>query len=183
MAGQRVRAMRAATGIALAIAALAVSGTICEWATGAGAASKALLLSGAEGERELPDEPSGLGFVDARLADGASGVSLAGEAVGREAVPPWFEQELFSLDGVGDIRVSGAGDVVGFVVSSDGEEPLNRFRSALQQDGWVESRTGVEGCSVFVKEEGACRWAMVSCVPVGNATSVVVRCVVDQTRS
>ena len=46
--------------------------------------------------------------------------------------------------------------------------------------GWVESETGIEGCSVFVKEGGVCLWAMVSCVPVGEGVSVVVQCVISE---
>ena len=180
MVGQRTRAVRAAVGIVLAIAAIAASGTVCGWATGADAASKALHLSevGVEGQSSgaSPDDWNGGALADGQLA----GVSLAGEATGLEAVPQWFAQELFPLDGMRDIRVSAGGGVVGFVVSSDEEAALDRFRAKLQQGGWVESGTGVEGCSVFMKGGGTCRWAMISCIPVGDATSVVVRCVVDQ---
>ena len=181
MVGQRTRAMRATAGIVLAILAIAVSGAVFEWAIGANTASKALCLSDAGEESRWFDAFSRSDATDAQLAGDSSGVSLAGEATGLEAVPPWFAQELFSLDGMRDIRVSGAGDVIGFVASLDGEDLLARFRTVLQRGGWMESGTGIDGCSVFAKEEGICRWAMVSCVPVGSATSVVVRCVVNRT--
>ena len=183
MAGQGARAARAAAGIALAIAAIAASGAVCGWAAGADAAAKALSLSDGEAEHEQVDTSSESWLeddaMDGRAVDGASGVSLAGEATGPEAVPSWFVRELFSLDEARSIRVSATGDVVGFVVSSDEKTSMACFREALCQGGWTESETGIEGCSVFMKREGECRWAMVSCVPVGDATSVVVRCVVD----
>ena len=183
MARQGARAMRAAAGIVLAIAAIAVSGAVCGLAAGADAAVKALSLSDGRVEHGWVSASSESWFeddsADGQLADDAQGVSLAGEATGLEAVPSWFARELFSLDGARSIRVSAAGDVVGFVVSSDEETSMARFREVLCQGGWTESETGIEGCSVFVKREGECRWAMVSCVPVGDATSVVVRCVVD----
>ena len=184
MAGQRTRAVRAAVGIVLAIAAIAASGTVCGWAAGADAASKALHLSevGVESRSSgaSPEDWLGGELADGQLVGDSPSVSLAGEATGLEAVPQWFAQELFPLDGMRDIRVSADGGVIGFVASSDEEAALDRFRAELQQGGWVESETGVEECSVFMKGGGTCRWAMVSCIPAGDATSVVVRCVVDQ---
>lgn len=202
MAGQKARALRAAAGIALAIAVVAVSGVVCGWATGVDAAGKALRLSDTGMERGSSDASSGSrlgedlaevqladglagtgladGLADSQPADSVPGVSLAGEETGPEAVPSWFAQELFPLDGAQDVRVSAEGDVVGFVVPSGEEASMARFREELQQVGWTESETGIEGCSVFMKGEGVCRWAMISCIPVGDATSVVARCVVDQ---
>ncbi len=202
MAGQKARALRAAAGIALAIAVVAVSSVVCGWAASVDAASKALRLSDAGVERgssdaflrsrlsedlaevQLADGLAGTGLADgladSQPADSVPGVSLAGEGTGLEAVPSWFAQELFPLDGTQDVRVSAEGDVVGFVVPSGEEASMARFREALCQGGWTESETGIEGCSVFMKGEGICRWAMISCIPVGDATSVVARCVVNR---
>ncbi len=202
MAGQKARALRAAAVIVLAIAAIPVSGVVCGWATGVDVTGKALRLSDAGVEHGLSDEFSGgrLGegladvrraddfastglvddLADMQPADSAPGVSIVGEATGPEAVPSWFAQELFPLDGARDVRVSAEGSVVGFVVPSGEESSMARFREELQQVGWTEAETGIEGCSVFVKGEGTCRWAMISCIPVGDATSVVARCIVDQ---
>ena len=112
--------------------------------------------------------------------DGDAAVPLAGEQTGIEAVPPWFEEELFALGGAKSVRVSGEGGVVGFSCAHSAESEFSRIEDELACKGWVESETGIEGCSVFVREGGVCLWAMVSCVPVGEGASVVVQCVISE---
>ena len=107
-------------------------------------------------------------------------MSLAGEQTGIEAVPSWFEEELFALGGAKSVRVSGEGGVVGFSCAHSAESEFSQIEGELTRKGWVESETGIEGCSVFVKEGGVCLWAMVSCVPVGEGASVVVQCVISE---
>lgn len=112
--------------------------------------------------------------------DGDAAVSLAGEQTGIEAVPSWFEEELFALGGAKSVRVSGEGGVVGFSCAHSAESEFSQIEDELACKGWVESETGIEECSVFVKEGGVCLWAMVSCVPVGEGASVVVQCVISE---
>ena len=113
-------------------------------------------------------------------SDGDAAVSLAGEQTGIEAVPPWFEEELFALGGAKSVRVSGEGGVVGFSCAHSAESEFSQIECELACKGWVESETGIEGCSVFVKEGGVCRWAMVSCMPVGEGASAVVQCAISE---
>ena len=103
--------------------------------------------------------------------------SIEGEFTGRQAIPSWFVDELSVPNGASDIRVSAAEDVIGWSVEETAADSFGVMREVLESKGWVESETGGEFCSVFMKTEGVCQWAMVQCVPVGNATSVVVRCI------
>lgn len=112
--------------------------------------------------------------------DGDAAVSLAGEQTGIEAVPPWFEEELFALGGAKSVRVSGEGGVVGFLCAHSAESEFSQIECELTRKGWVESETGIEGCSVFVKEGGVCLWTMVSCVPMREGSSVVVQCAISE---
>ena len=168
--GQGRRALAALLSIAVAVV-LAVA--IDEGLGVAGAATKmgrALL-----GDQAKIVLGGGLGSGDSDAA-----VSLAGEQTGIEAVPPWFEEELFALGGAKSVRVSGEGGVVGFSCAHSAESEFSQIEGELTRKGWVESETGIEGCSVFVKEGGVCLWAMVSCVPVGEGASVVVQCVISE---
>ena len=113
-------------------------------------------------------------------SDGDAAVSLAGEQTGIEAVPSWFEEELFSLGGAKSVRVSGGGGVVGFSCANSAESEFSQIEGELTRKGWVESETGIEGCSAFVKEGGVCLWTMVSCVPMREGSSVVVQCAISE---
>ena len=119
--------------------------------------------------------------------DGASGVGgdgevapIADERTGTAALPSWFEDELLSLDSARSVRVSREGGVVGFSRACSADDAFAQVKASLSSKGWFESKTGVERCSVFVKEGGVCRWAMVSCVPVGTGASVVVQCATSE---
>lgn len=172
--GQRQRVLTALLSIAAAVVlAIAIDDAldVANAATKMGRAFSA----GEEGARAQLV----LGGGSAASDDGAV-ASFAGEQTGEEALPSWFEEELFALDSARSVRVAEAGGVVGFSCAESAEDELSRLREQLSSKGWVESRTGVEGRSVFVKEEGICRWAMVSCVPVGVGTSVVVQCTVGE---
>lgn len=177
MAPQGKRALRVALGIVAAIVLVGLSGVADDWASGAGALGSALRL----GEAESGDEPIESGFGQWVAGEGEC-ASIAGELTGARAAPSWFASELFVLDGMRDVRVSESGDVFGFTAYGADDAVLDSMRSKLRVNGWVESKTGIEGCSVFMKGEGTCRWAMVSCVAVGDATSVVVRCLVSEDR-
>ena len=172
--GQGRRALAALLSIAVAVV-LAVA--IDEGLGVAGAATKmgrALLADDVGDQAKIVLEGgSGSGGGDAA-------VSLAGEQTGIEAVPPWFEEELFALGEAKSVRVSGEGGVVGFSCAHSAESEFSQIEGELTRKGWVESETGIEGCSVFVKEGGVCLWAMVSCVPVGEGASVVVQCAISE---
>lgn len=172
--GQGRRALAALLSIAVAVV-LAVA--IDEGLGVASAATKMgrVLLADDVGDQAKIVLEGGSGS-----GDGDAAVSLAGEQTGIEAVPSWFEEELFALGGAKSVRVSGEGGVVGFSCAHSAESEFSQIEGELTRKGWVESETGIEGCSVFVKERGVCLWAMVSCVPVGEGASVVVQCAISE---
>ena len=106
--GQGRRALAALLSIAVAVV-LAVA--IDEGLGVANAATKMgrVLLADDVGDQAKIVLEGGSGS-----GDGDAAVSLAGEQTGIEAVPSWFEEELFALGGAKSVRVSGEGRVVGF---------------------------------------------------------------------
>lgn len=100
----------------------------------------------------------------------------AAPIAGGSAVPSWFEDELFSVQGYSDVRVALDGAVVGFSTTLEPSEEFAAIESLMEQKGWRLMESGVLGSGSFLKEKGACTWAWVSCVDVAGATSVVVQC-------
>lgn len=109
---------------------------------------------------------------------------LGGEAAWEEALPgyragpsapTWFADELFSPEGARESYASEDGQVLGFVFPGAAAERAAVVAKALADRGWLGVPSGVEGCATFVKGEGLCRWAMVSCTDAAGWTSVVVR--------
>lgn len=172
--GQGCRALAALLSIAVAVV-LAVA--IDE---GLGVANAATKMGRVLWADDVGDQAKIVleGGLDSSDSDAA--VPLAGEQTGIEAVPPWFEEELFALGGAKSVRVSGEGGVVGFLCAHSAESEFSRIEGELMRKGWVESETGIEGCSVFVKEGGVCLWTMVSCVPMREGSSVVVQCAISE---
>ena len=152
--GQGRRALAALLSIAVAVVVVVA---IDDGLEVAGAATKMGRALWAEDAGDQAKFALG-GGLDSSDSDAA--VPLAGEQTGIEAVPPWFEEELFALGGAKSVRVSGEGGVVGFSCAHSAESEFSRIGGELTRKGWVESETGIEGCSVFVRR-GACacgRW-------------------------
>ncbi len=116
-------------------------------------------------------EAAGLS-ASALLADGWESVERAGGA----AVPPDFEEEVVSLSSYADVRVDVGGQVVGFLSDERPEVEFALLSSALEDRGWVSVSSGSGSGGSFVKENGTYIWAFISCVGVGEGTSVVVNC-------
>lgn len=172
--GQGRRALAALLSIAVAVVlAVAID-------DGLGVAGAATKMGRALWAEDAGDQAKFALEGGSGSGDGDAAVSLSGEQTGIEAVPSWFEEELFALGGAKSVRVSGEGGVVGFSCAHSAESEFSQIEGELARKGWVESETGIEGCSVFVKEGGVCLWAMVSCVPVGEGASVVVQCVISE---
>ncbi|MEG2006779.1 MAG: hypothetical protein RR955_04370 [Raoultibacter sp.] len=93
----------------------------------------------------------------------------------QRALPDRFEAELFSLAGGVDVRVSDAGDVVGFLSGEDVSRCFSTYAHALRSKGWTQIESGQEYASSFVKREGLYTTAFLSCAKVENETAVVVQ--------
>ena len=115
----------------------------------------------------------------AQQAARTQGAQQAAQAEGGESLPQWFDEELFSLDGCDAVRVAADGAVVGFETDVEAVQALDGIAARLADKGWTRVDSGVEGNAAFVKGGGTCRWAWVSCIGVGGATSVVVQCAAD----
>ena len=99
------------------------------------------------------------------------------EASGAD-VPEAFAREVGFLPDARDIRANGDGSVIGYTVPHSCADTLDLLAEQMETAGWTAVSLGeVEGAT-FVKEEGSCRWALVTCTQVGSSTSVVVRSVV-----
>lgn len=202
MAGQGTRALRALAGIAVAIVVVVGIDAAGDLARGFDGVRTALRIADAQMAAD-PGEQAGFHADNredataraeggtlggARLDDllsseaspGCAPESLKGELTGEGAVPAWFSRELWVPDGARDVRVSATEDVAGFTVpSSSSGSVFEDIRAALEERGWTASPTGVAGCAVFGKKEGECRWALATCIQVGDATSVVIRCLTE----
>lgn len=93
-------------------------------------------------------------------------------------LPAYFEEEIGLLDGARDVRADDTGRVVGFLVDITSHEAFGCVRENMAKAGWSEISLGDAEGATFVKEGGACTWALVTCTQVGSATAVVYRCVV-----
>lgn len=130
----------------------------------------------------LPIERPGVlsevaGFsVPALFADGWEAI----EGGGGETVPPDFEEEVLPLFSYADVRVAAGGQVVGFLSDERPEVEFSLLSSTLQDRGWVSVSSGSELGGSFVKEGGTYIWAFVSCVGIGEGTSVVVNCLATE---
>lgn len=89
--------------------------------------------------------------------------------------PEGFEDEALRLEGRLDVRVDERNGVLGFSCSGKVAETLDALEEELSAKGWSGMRSGDEGSGSFVKGSGRYRWMFVSCVGVGETTSVVVR--------
>ncbi len=120
--------------------------------------------------------------VDAAVTKVQASAHLA-EALGggSEAdVPAWFSEELFGLQGYSDVRTVGEGAVVGFSAQGNAVDVFAQLAEAMVRKGWVLAESGISGSGAFVKSEGRCRWAWLSCADISGSTSVVVQCAYDE---
>ena len=97
--------------------------------------------------------------------------------VGETSLPEGFADEIGVLPGARDLRVCGD-DVVGYVVDASVGEVYGLLRARMDALGWTMVPEGQEHAATFVKDDGRCTWALVTCEEVGSATSVVIRCVI-----
>lgn len=164
-----VQKRRLAVAIALVACALAlvpVSGAVF-----VGLQTSQPLLAGEEEIRAVE-------IVDERDAQGTlSRIEELAQA-GKQSAPEFFETEIGLLVGARDVRTSGAGRVVGYLVDGDFQETFESVCKLMARSGWTEVSMGEMQGATFVKKGGVCTWALVTCTQVGSATAVVYRCVI-----
>ncbi|MCI8469589.1 MAG: hypothetical protein HFJ75_08945 [Eggerthellaceae bacterium] len=155
------RAVRAAVAVCVALAAVAVA---------AGASG------GGEESRGAPAVGSGPAAL-ARAALGGEeewARALPGYAVGAVA-PPWFVEEVFDPVGAAESYGEPDSSVRAFVYGADVAATQERVAGDLAVRGWRAVPSGLAGSLTLVKDEGTCRWALVSWIEQEHGACVVVQ--------
>ena len=122
--------------------------------------------------------PSVLGEAALAAAEYSTGVAV--EAVAHStpnepALPPGFADEVAQTAGWDEVRVDERGRIVGFCVFGTADAAFARLADGLVGNGWSRIESGSATCGSFSKSDGIYRWIFVSCVQVGDSTSVVVQ--------
>ena len=131
-----------------------------------------------------PSSPSSAGGIKAAEIIGGLNAFAAldrleeagGSATGE--LPGYFEREIGVLESARDVRVSGDGRIVSYIMDCPVAQALSFVGKQMASKGWTEVSLGSVSGATFVKKGGDCQWALVSCTQVGSATSVVYRCAV-----
>ena len=119
-------------------------------------------------------------FEEVALAAVESPSGIAGEFGSRAApdapaLPLGFADEVLAVAGRDEARVDEQARVVGFSVAGADEDAFLSLADELEGNGWMRIESGSATCGSFSKSGGSYRWAFVSCVQVGEWTSVVVQ--------
>lgn len=97
------------------------------------------------------------------------------ETLSEEEVSSSFSQEVFPLEEYYQVKVSGAGSIVGALAK---ESPTCVFESCSQKlraKGWTPVASGHENVATFIKEGGDYSWLALQCFRVGDSTSLVIQ--------
>lgn len=92
------------------------------------------------------------------------------------SVPQTFEDEVLSLAGYHDVHVGAGERVVGFETDGQPDAVFSILSERLANRGWMPVESGLGTGGTFVKRGGVYVWIFVSCMGVGDGTSVVVQC-------
>ena len=98
---------------------------------------------------------------------------------GEPNLPDAFSHEIGTLPDARDLRANAEGTVISYLVEGDEDATLKRIVDSLESKGWISVPLGGACGASFVKDSGACTWAVVSCTEVGDSTSVVIRSLVS----
>lgn len=167
------REKRTRLGRAVAIVVImAVALAAAIWMSGGSAAS-----SGERGEPHVPSlsyeqalsqvVQDDVGTVDALERAGFVSIAKAG-------VPVWFAEELLPVEMLEQGAATQDWSVVRFEDARAPAAALDGIAAVLTEKGWSGYESSAAGAATFVKEGGACQWAMVSCMEAGGVTSVVM---------
>lgn len=112
----------------------------------------------------------------AALAAAPSAQSIAERAASYAAdAPAWLEAELFAVGDVERAYAEADGKVYGFVAKRASGEWFEAACAEMQDKGWTRTESGIGCCATFVRDGGDCRWAMLSCLQVGESSTMVVQ--------
>ena len=117
----------------------------------------------ADGEEDSDEAATGL--LDVFGADAAD----------VDEVPESFQEEVLSTAGREELRCDASVGVVGFAEAGEAAEVFARLSAELEEKGWTAVESGLDSAGTFVKEDGEHRWLYLSCVQVGESTSVVAQ--------
>lgn len=166
---KRTRLERAVAIVVIMTVALAAA----IWMSGGSAAASS-------GERGEPYVPS-LSYeqVLSQVVQGDIGAADVLERAGfvsiaKGEVPAWFAEELLPVEMLEQGAATQDWSVVRFEDARAPAAALDGIAAVLTEKGWSGYESSAAGTATFVKEGGACQWAMVSCMEVGGVTSVVM---------
>lgn len=113
-------------------------------------------------------------------------VGLVSFVSGRDELPEWFTDEIGDLLEGCTLVMNSAGDIVSFAI----DEASVDLDSQLERHGWqrirapdistvnsgsvTDSTKCIRPQSTYIKEEGSCRWIVVSMQEIGDETVVVM---------
>ena len=118
---------------------------------------------GGDGDEELP-QPDLMAFV---LDDDDTEIGFAG-------VSPGFVEECFDPSGLGEVRSSNDGGVVGIVSDLEAEALFDACTCRLIDHGWLRISGGqLLRCS-FLKETGTVRWVFLDVSEVSDSSTAVL---------
>ena len=155
------RAVRAAVAVCVGLAAVAMAAGVS---------------GGDGGGRNAPAAGPGPAAL-ARAALGGEeewARALPGYAAGAVA-PPWFVEEVFDPMGASESYGEPDSSVRAFVYGADVATTQERVTGDLAARGWRAVPSGLAGSLTLVKDEGTCRWALVSWVEQERGACVVVQ--------
>ncbi len=167
------REKRTRLGRAVAIVVImAVALAAAIWMSGGSASSS--------GERGGPHVPS-LSYEQALSQEVQGDIGAADVleragfvSIAKAEVPAWFAEELLPVEMLEQGAATQDWSVVRFEDARAPAAALDGIAAVLTEKGWSGYESSAAGTATFVKEGGACRWAMVSCMEVGGVTSVVM---------
>lgn len=168
---QRNRRVRAMAMVAAALMVLGLWDPVENAITGRSSESSA--FSGAA----MAGEVAAQTLLAEEGAHGPAALEGIERAFGRDRadVPPWFEEEVFSLSIAEELRANEDWSVVGFASDRSCDEVRAWAENRLRDTGWVIAESGMEGSMSAIKEEGRAAWLLFSCRLVGGKTCVVVQ--------
>ncbi len=166
---KRTRLERAVAIVVIMAVALAAA----IWMSGGSMASS----SGVRGESRVPSlsyeqvlsqvVQDDIGAAD--VLERAGFVSIT-----KAEVPAWFAEELLPAEMLEQGAATQDWSVVRFEDARVPVAALDGIAAVLAEKGWSGYESSAAGTATFVKEGGACQWAMVSCMEAGGVTSVVM---------
>ena len=126
------------------------------------------------GEREAGGAEAG---DDMPIREGFSAFVFDGDdaAIGLDGAPPGFAEECFDAHGLGEVRSSHDGGVVGIISDLDAGSLFRACADRLAARGWVQMESGSPLRCTFVKDRGAIRWVYLDVTEVsGDGVAVLV---------